>query len=169
MPNRMTAFHPLLPIADRIRMDRSRPRADARRGYQASCVDDPVEARAIWYVSRARQAKSSVPLPLRRAARKSVGPQSCRLGRAEHKPPNDPLDRQQVDGHDLKDVDRLSSHVSHLSRVSEVDEPIGRGHPLDRGLWHPQQDPREIAWRTRRIPAERRRAGPSGPVRCPPP
>jgi|SRR6516164_6016742 len=27
------------------------PRADLRRGYQASCVDDPVEARAIWYVA----------------------------------------------------------------------------------------------------------------------
>jgi hypothetical protein len=27
MPNRMTAFHPLLPIADRMRMDRSRPEA----------------------------------------------------------------------------------------------------------------------------------------------
>jgi len=27
------------------------PRADPQQRYQASCVDDPVEARAIWYVA----------------------------------------------------------------------------------------------------------------------
>src|SRR6516162_11638887 len=31
--------------------DGSSPRADLQRRYQASCVDDPVEARAIWYVA----------------------------------------------------------------------------------------------------------------------
>ena len=30
------------------------PRADIQHGYQASCVDDPVEARAIWSVRRGR-------------------------------------------------------------------------------------------------------------------
>jgi len=31
--------------------DRFPPIADPQHGYQASCVDDPVEARAIWYVA----------------------------------------------------------------------------------------------------------------------
>ena len=42
------------PFARGSTNDRSPPRAEAAHGYQASCVDDPVEARAIWYVRRGR-------------------------------------------------------------------------------------------------------------------
>ena len=55
--------------------DRSPLRADSRRGYQASCVDDPVEARAIWYVPRGR-VRSCVRPTLRGPV--SAGPDAIR-------------------------------------------------------------------------------------------
>ena len=54
---------------------RNVPRAARRAGYQASCVDDPVEARAIWYVRRGR-VRSCVRPTLRRL--RTAGPDAIR-------------------------------------------------------------------------------------------
>ena len=54
---------------------RSPPGADPRRRYQVSCVDDPVKARAIWYVRRGR-VRSCVRPTLR--GLRTAGPDAIR-------------------------------------------------------------------------------------------